>query len=350
MMQAVTARPSTYAGAQLQLLDQRPASPPKQDSKEVGDKVHLSTITPHRLDMPPCAPTNPLGLPAGDLARPVQNSGQHEKKGKEKGNTRVSKPLTCVRAVTFVLPWDADGGRELGYRAFSVEGVCRAVDGAPVPFRNVVPAAVACHALGLPLPGLSGWAWRLCSALESAREWMFGVDFGCGEMSFGAVMLLRRPDAVRTWGYAACGEAVFFHKDCSYVCTNGVVGGTGAQHANDGGLPSSLPQTRPQEECSRNSGTYCKSAAGPDVLYKQPHEFPDFVPPRHESDPRPSFKSTLHPLPPITGTKQQTYRLPPIPNHPHHTHTPVLKSPKSRPQKPDSGPFAPASQRPLASR
>lgn len=54
---------------------------------------------------------------------------------------------------------------------------------------------------------------RASSRSERFAFVVTGVDFGCGEMDFGAVMLLRRPDAVRTWGYAGCGEAVFFHQD-----------------------------------------------------------------------------------------------------------------------------------------
>lgn len=38
------------------------------------------------------------------------------------------------------------------------------------------------------------------------------LRFGCGEMTIGAAMLSRRPHAVRTRGYAAHGEPVFFHE------------------------------------------------------------------------------------------------------------------------------------------
>lgn len=94
----------------------------------------------------------------------------------------------------------------------------------------------------------------------------------------------------------------------SYVCTNGVVGGTGAQHANDGGLPPDsttrgvvTAATRPHIASPRRA-LMC--------FYKQHHKFPDFVPPRHESDPRTPFKSTLH----HTPHRHQTENISPSPN------------------------------------
>lgn len=99
------------------------------------------------------------------------------KRGRKRA-TRVYQSPLHVGEVSYLRFHGTQMGVENWDMAHFRSRGCRAVDGAPVPFRNVVPAAIACHALGLPLPGLSGWAWRLCSALESAREWMFGLERG----------------------------------------------------------------------------------------------------------------------------------------------------------------------------